>query len=83
MSRTFSDIIDAIGIAALAKHFGKDESHVRVMKTRDSVPPDYWPQLIEAAAAMRPALTYPELVALRNSRRAAPTGGGNTAVMSA
>lgn len=70
MSRTFSDIIEQIGVAALAGAIGKDESHVRTMKARDSVPPDYWPQLIALGAdrAIAPALGYPELVSLRNER---------------
>lgn len=72
MSRTFSDIIELFGVGAFAAAIGKPESHVRAMKARDSVPPDYWPQLIEAAPrhGVSPAPTYPELVALRNERAA-------------
>lgn len=46
---TFSDIIDAFGIAVVAEILGIEESHVRVMKARDSIPPEYWGVLIEQA----------------------------------
>lgn len=44
---TFKDIIDEIGIAPLAELLSVEESHVRTMKTRDSIPPEYWGLVID------------------------------------
>ena len=45
--KTFREIIDAFGISPLASALGVDESHMRVMRTRDSIPPKYWRALLE------------------------------------
>lgn len=66
---SFSEIVDRFGIAALAALLKTDESHVRVMKTRDSIPPEYWGALIEAAPERGiDGLTYPLFRELRSAR---------------
>ena len=47
--RTFSEIIDAFGVPVVAEVLSLPESHVRTMKARDSIAPEYWEALIEAA----------------------------------
>ena len=70
---SFNDIIDAFGVDALAAIIGKDESHVRTMKARDSIAPEYWPALIEAAPRTKAkGLDYRTLHALRQRRFAPP-----------
>jgi hypothetical protein len=44
---TFKEIIDEIGIAPLAALLSVEESHVRTMKTRDSIPPEYWGLILD------------------------------------
>ena len=45
----FSDLIDAVGVPVLAQLFGLPESHIRTMKARNSIPPEYWAHVIDAA----------------------------------
>lgn len=45
---SFRKIIDAFGASSLAAILGIDESHVRVMKARDVIPPKYWRKILEA-----------------------------------
>lgn len=45
--RTFSEIIDAFGVARLAEVLGLSESHIRVMKTRDSIAPEHWGEIVK------------------------------------
>jgi len=48
--RTFDDVFDAFGgPAALAKETGIKPFHAQTMKTRDSIPPAYWPEVVKAA----------------------------------
>ncbi|PZR88383.1 MAG: hypothetical protein DI537_23890 [Stutzerimonas stutzeri] len=46
---SFSSVIDAFGVKAVAEVLGLKDSHVRVMKARGSIPAEYWGLLIEAA----------------------------------
>lgn len=46
---SFASVIDAFGVKVVAELIGVKESHVRVMKTRGSIPAEYWGVLIEAA----------------------------------
>ena len=49
---SFSDIIEAMGgPAAFGAAIGIPDSHARAMKTRDSIPPEYWPRTVRAAEA--------------------------------
>lgn len=65
----FSDIIDAIGIPELAKALKLGEGHVRIMRFRDSIPPLYWPDLVDAARRSRvKGVTFGLLKTLRDER---------------
>lgn len=66
---TFREIIDQIGSSALAKALAVEESHVRVMKARDSIPPEYWGIVIdESAACGIEGVTHEALRNLRGTR---------------
>jgi hypothetical protein len=43
---TFRDIIDLIGSARLAKILNVPPGNVRLMRHRDSIPPQYWATLV-------------------------------------
>jgi hypothetical protein len=67
---SFKDIIDAIGAQRLAEAFKVTESHVRVMRARNSIPPLYWPDLIALAPhdGEHP-LTFDDLKRFREAMR--------------
>lgn len=65
---SFDTIIDALGIGRLAILFGVRESHVRVMKARNSIPPEYWGVLIDEASKQGHALDFAGLRSLRAGR---------------
>ena len=65
---SFQEIIDAVGVGALARAFGVEESHIRTMKARNSIPPEYWGDVVTAARAA--ALANISLEALRKMRSA-------------
>lgn len=65
---TFSDIIDSYGAKALADLLGVSESHVRTMKARDSIPPEYWPAIL-AKPPVGLDLTLDVLVGLRTAKK--------------
>lgn len=49
---SFRDIFAAFGgPAKLADAIGIKAFHAQTMKTRDSIPPEYWPAVIGAASA--------------------------------
>ena len=50
MLQTFADIIEKFGYAKLAEALGRPEGTVSSWKTRDSIPPDVWSSLVDAAA---------------------------------
>lgn len=67
---SFTAIIDAIPDFSGALNI--PESHARTMKARDSIPPEYWPDLVEVAAKQNiQGVTYERLSALRKNRFAA------------
>jgi len=45
---SFREIIDAFGVANLATLFGVPKSHIRTMKVRNVIPPQYWRKILEA-----------------------------------
>jgi hypothetical protein len=67
---TFRAIIEHIGIPAFSKLVGVCESHVRVMKTRNSVPAEYWGVIVENY----PEITYGQLREMRDTRFAKNEG---------
>lgn len=66
---SFRDLIGAIGTAPLSKAFGVKESHVRAMRSRNSVPAVYWGPLLAAAhAAGHSDVTFESLLDMRAAR---------------
>jgi hypothetical protein len=51
MPETHTAIIDCIGVSNLCSGLGVPESHIRVMKVRNSIPVAYWPRVVEIAAS--------------------------------
>lgn len=67
--RSFSEIIDKFGAAVLARILKVDESHVRTMKARDSIPPEYWGPVVDNAPEYGiEGLDHHKLRRLRKSR---------------
>lgn len=76
---TYASLIDAFGgPAKFSEAVGVTRVHAGVMKTRDSIAPEYWPAIVAAARQRRiegvTAETLMEIAA-RNAakRKAAPT----------
>lgn len=73
--RTFSDIVSLWPTATeLAADIGENDGTVRQWKNRDSIPAEYWPKVIAAAAKRRFVGVTAELmaqIAARPKRRAA------------
>ncbi|MBM3553461.1 MAG: hypothetical protein FJX45_17350 [Alphaproteobacteria bacterium] len=66
---TFRAIIDAFTISRLAKLWGLPESHVRTMRARDSIPPEYWPDLFkDPPESIKAVLNSEALKAARRKR---------------
>jgi hypothetical protein len=65
---SFSDLIDEYGIKALAGLLGVNESHVRTMKARNSIPPEYWATLIANPPKDTP-LSLEVLMELRTAKK--------------
>lgn len=71
--QTFSDIIEAFGVAVVARILKLEESHVRTMKARDSIPPEYWGPLLEEAPNFGITdLDYRQFQRLREARFSSP-----------
>lgn len=69
---SFQKIIDAFGTDRLAEAAGVTESHVRVMRARDSIPPLYWPDIVaKAPDHLKGKVTFDLLKTLRAGRFAA------------
>lgn len=65
---SFVEIIDRIGFDTLAELLDTEESHIRTMKARDSIPPEYWGVVAEHAEAHGLAVDWSHLKALRHQR---------------
>lgn len=66
---SFGAIVDAFGIKQLAALLRVDESHVRTMKARNSIPPEYWAAIIaNAPDKHRDAITFERLAEIRSRR---------------
>lgn len=83
--KTFADIFAKWDTAAaLGADIGVSDMHARAMKRRDSIPPEYWPQLVSAAHKRGvDEITIERLALMRASRRSGPlpkTRGSNSAV---
>jgi hypothetical protein len=67
--QTFRDVIEAFGVASFAKLIGVEQSHARAMKTRNSIPPEYWATVVEnAPAEHKSEITFDALRAMRAQR---------------
>jgi hypothetical protein len=53
---SFREIIDAFGNARLSALLGIARSHVRTMKVRNVVPPQYWRKILEAWPSTLPPI---------------------------
>lgn len=65
---SFRAIIDAYGQGRLAQAIGVTESHLRTMRARDSIPSEYWSDLIANAPNTLQGLTFDVLRGLRRQR---------------
>lgn len=63
--RSFRTIIDAYTVKYLATVLGVPENHVRTMRTRDSIPPEYWTDLVNNAPEALSELRIEHLATLR------------------
>ncbi|MHC2090399.1 hypothetical protein [Methylobacterium sp. CM6244] len=61
---TFSDVIDALGIAVTASILGISESHARTLKARDSIPPAYFKRLVDSDEGKEKGVTFDLLFGL-------------------
>lgn len=64
----FAEIIDAFGAGHLAELLDLPESHIRVMKTRDSIPPEYWGVILDHLPEHLVGLDFHKLREIRTSR---------------
>lgn len=55
---SFAAIIDALGIAVTAEAIGLPESHVRTLKTRDSIPPTYFARMVRSEAGKQHGVSF-------------------------
>lgn len=71
---SFTEIIDALGGGyALGGRMGLPTGTTSAMRTRDSIAPGYWPQVIQIAEAVGLAgVTYETLARLYAARRKRP-----------
>jgi hypothetical protein len=71
---SFKSIIDAFGEKRLAEALGIADSHVRTMRARDSIPPEYWSDVVDNQPRdLKPRLSLSDLAHLRKSRFAEAT----------
>lgn len=67
---TFNAIIEAFGGAGrFGQAIGISYSHARVMKTRGSIPPEYWGRLVEAAMERDIEISFKRLTEIRMRQR--------------
>ncbi|WP_156453773.1 hypothetical protein [Methylobacterium sp. CCH5-D2] len=65
---SFSDVIDALGVPGASGILGIPESHVRVLKARDSIPPDYFKRIVDSAEGQANSITFDLLYGLRDEK---------------
>lgn len=64
---SFSDVIDALGVAKASEILGIPENHVRTLKARDSIPAGYFKRLVDADAGRAAGITFELLYSLRDT----------------
>jgi hypothetical protein len=69
--QSFAALIDLWpDMAVLSSDTGVKESHLRTMKARNSVPPDYWPAFVDSAKRRGiPGVTFDVLAGLYARRQ--------------
>lgn len=68
---SFAALIDTFGgPSRFAMAIGIEPSHAGVMKSRNSVPPEYWPRVVDAGKANKISITYEKLAHLAAAKRA-------------
>lgn len=65
---SFSDVIDALGIANAAVVLGIPESHVRTLKARDSIPANYFKRIVDSEAGKANEVSFELLYRLLEER---------------
>lgn len=68
-------------ITAFAVDVGLEYQHAATMKTRNSIPPEYWPAVIKAAERHGKDLTHDDLLKMRSARKRRPGGKSNALAM--
>jgi hypothetical protein len=56
MSDTYtshSQVIEALGVKDLSTALGKEQSHIRTMKARNSIPFAFWPEVAKLARSKK------------------------------
>lgn len=82
--KTHVDLIERWGIRPFAEAIGVTYTHAQLMKWRNSVPPDYWPAVVDDAAKRGWSDITPDLLMrLRKGRQAMGEGQGNGMAASA
>jgi hypothetical protein len=68
---TFAAVIDSFGgTGDFAEAIAIAESHARTMKARDSIPPEYWPEVVKAAGTRRiRGITFEALAGIVAAKR--------------
>ena len=71
MIQSIPDIVDQIGVTALARALGKHVTTVSSWKARRSIPVEHWPRLLEISHEAQQELTLEALVSAHTKGRAA------------
>jgi hypothetical protein len=58
-------------LAQFAADIGVTERHANVMRFRNSVPPNYWPDVIAGAERRKLKVSYADLAKLRRPKKSA------------
>jgi len=71
MMQTWSEIFDALGgVQTVAKAIGVKREHAHVMKHRNSIPAEYWSDLVDCAKAQDvPGVDFKTLASLAAKSR--------------
>lgn len=73
---SFSDVIDALGVATASEILGIPENHVRTLKARNSIPAGYFKRLVDSPAGQNVGLSFDLLFRLHDEaidRRGKPS----------
>jgi hypothetical protein len=63
---SFSDVIDALGVAKASEILGIPENHVRTLKARNSIPAGYFKRLVDSAEGQAAGLSFDLLYRLHD-----------------